>query len=237
MASKRRRGTSRTGGPLIGIRVRELSAIFWSRNGVMELIDDDAGRDDAELVLQHLAGLTIDPRGRMRSWLSTWAAWMPPGEAAGLIESAIAKPTRYRADTLARRLNLRLAERERLNITTIGAVDRPKAQRIAERKERNRLAKEKRRRARGAKPRAVYCSSSAARTKPWIAAGMSRATWYRRQRETTDPPIETGPGTALPEPMLRPHLSHQQRKRALRIVQYPSESRHDRAIKPEKTAR
>ena len=111
------------------------------------------------MALHHLAGLTIDPRGRMTTWLSTWAPWMPPGEAAGLIERAIAKPTRYRADTLARRLNLHLAERTLLNVTTIGAVDKPKKQRDAERRERNRLAKEKQRRARGAKPRAIYCGS------------------------------------------------------------------------------
>jgi hypothetical protein len=195
---------------MIGLRLRELEIIFWSRHPQHRrlLSDDDAGRDDAMMALQHMAGLTIDPRGRMASWLATWAPWMLPGEAAGLIERAIAEPTRYRADTLARRLNLHLAERTRLGITTIGAVDKPKEQRLAERKERNRLAKEKRRRARGAKARAVYCSSSKSRTKPWIAAGVSRATWYRRQRETADAAIETRAATALTEHMQAPHLSH-----------------------------
>jgi hypothetical protein len=205
---RHRRGGSRTGGSMIGLRLRELEIIFWSRYGGRRLPHDDAGIDDAMMVLQHMAGLTIDPRGRMSAWLATWAPWMAPGEAAVLIERAIAKPTRYRADTLARRLNLHLAERTLLNVTTIGAVDKPKKQRDAERKERNRLAKEKRRRARGAKPRAIYCSSSKSRTKPWITAGMSRATWYRRQRETADAAVEIGAATALTEQVQAPHLSH-----------------------------
>ena len=119
---------------MIGLRLRELEIIFWSRYGGRRLPPDDSGTDDAMMALHHLAGLTIDPRGRMTTWLSTWAPWMmPPGEAAGLIERAIAKPTRYQTDTLARRLNLHLAERTLLNVTTtIGAVDKPKKQRDAE---------------------------------------------------------------------------------------------------------
>jgi hypothetical protein len=205
-----RHGSSRTGGSLIGLRIHDLEVIFWARaRGKRLLDDDDSGRDDALMALHHMAGLTIDPRGRMTSWLSTWAPWMPPGEAAGLIESAIAKPTRYRADTLARRLNLRLAERERLNVTTIGAVDRPKKQRLADRKEQRRLAEQARRRARGAKPRI----SSAARTKPWEAAGISRASWYRRQRTVERGETNTWP--ALTENMQATKQSHRP-KRALR---------------------
>jgi hypothetical protein len=188
---KRRRGTSRTGGSMIGLRVRELQIIFWSRNGAMRLVDDDAGRDDAMMALHHMAGLTIDPRGRMSSWLSTWAPWMPPGEATGLIERAMKERRRYRADTLAHRLNLHLDERTRLGISTIGAVDKPKAQRLADQKEQRRLAQLKRRRAQGIKPRASYVGSGTANAKPWIGEGISRRTWYRRHRGTGVKPALT----------------------------------------------
>ena len=188
---------------MIGLRLRELEIIFWSRYGGRRLPPDDSGTDDAMMALHHLAGLTIDPRGRMRSWLSTWAPWMPPGEAAGLIERAMREQRRYRADTLARRLNLHLDERTRLGITTIGAVDKPKAQRLADQKEQRRLAQVKRRRARGIKPRASYVGSSTSRAKPWISEGISRATWYRRQRET-----ETSLKPALTTHMQGTDLSH-----------------------------
>ena len=74
---RHRRGGSRTGGSMIGLRLRELEIIFWSRYGGRRLPPDDSGTEDAMMALHHLAGLTIDPRGRMTTWLSTWAPWMP----------------------------------------------------------------------------------------------------------------------------------------------------------------
>jgi hypothetical protein len=59
-----------------------------------------------------------------------------------------------------------------------------KEKRVAARRERDRQRKISNRRARGVQQRANYLASVSAKSKPWQAAGMSRATWYRRQRET-----------------------------------------------------
>ena len=78
------------------------------------------------------------------------------------------------------------AERRRSHLTTIGAVDKSKAERLAERKarkrDRDRLRRQRQRQTEGAKPRAEYEAQSLNRTKPWERLGMSRRTWYRARQ-------------------------------------------------------
>lgn len=184
---RRRRKGSRTGGALCGLRLRDLQILFRDRWGD-RLPDDDAGRGDAELALHHIAPFRLEPRRRMREWLAAWAPWMTSVEAAAMIECVIAQPRPLRADTLAAKLNLHAADRARLKITTIGAVDQPKEKRIADRKERDRLAKAAARRARGVIP----ITHALSRRRPWLAEGISRAAWYRRKARS-----ETTTSTAL----------------------------------------
>jgi hypothetical protein len=91
-----------------------------------------------------------------------------------------------KADTMARRLNVTIEEREGLAIWKVGAIDagpeERKARRIERRRARDRARDETRRRARGAKPRA----ESVERLKPWEAIGESRMTFYRRPKEERD---------------------------------------------------
>ena len=198
---RRRKGGSRTGGPLHGLRLRDLETIFRHRYGGT-LPDDDAGREDAVLVLHHMVGVAVDPRGRMRRWLSTWCPWLETAAAEQMVERAIAKPRRYRADTLAAKINLQSHERAAWRITTIGAVDLRRDARLAARKEKKRQAEMTRRRARGAQSRAKFLASSLSNTKPWLAEGISRRTWYRRQH------AGTGPWTAHPHHMPGTQLCH-----------------------------
>jgi hypothetical protein len=51
--------------------------------------------------------------------------------------------------------------------------------RAADRREKARLRSERARRARGVKPRPKA-------KQPWLAAGISRSTWYRRQKKARD---------------------------------------------------
>jgi hypothetical protein len=90
---------------------------------------------------------------------------------------------RWRADKLAWRLRLTSADRATLKITTIGSIDKAKSQRWHERRERARAAKEERRRATGAKARADYEAAALSRQQPWLELGISRRTWYRRDRQ------------------------------------------------------
>jgi hypothetical protein len=165
---------------MAALRIAELRRLFKARYRDV-LPDDDAGRDEALVMAHHLAHRAGDPRRRITGWLELQAPWMTPAEIAALISTVLAKPLRWRADKLAARLNLTEAERRRLRITTIGAVDRTKAERIADRKRRKRLIERARRRARGVRPRAEYQRSSVSRAKPWLALGISRRTWYRQR--------------------------------------------------------
>jgi hypothetical protein len=173
----RRRYRRREPVNLTAILASQLRRLFFYRYGAT-LPDDDSGRDDAWLMLNHLARLP-DPERHMANWLEVNAPWMASTEATALIARVLVKPLRFRADTLAARLNLIEADRRRLRITMIGAVDLSKAERLARRRQRARQRDAQRRRAKGAKSRDKYEAESISRMKPWEALGMSRRTWYR----------------------------------------------------------
>jgi hypothetical protein len=170
------------------MRAAELERFFKLRYGG-RLPEDDAGREDAKLMVHHLHPDAAP------SWLRRWAPWMNALEVECLIVEAERVPRWWKADELGIRIGLTRAERTDLRITTIGAVDFLKPQRIKERKQRNRLAKREKRARKGAKPHA----ESLSRTQPWLAQGISRATWYRRKNGAsrgTKRRRETDSGTA-----------------------------------------
>jgi hypothetical protein len=146
------------------LRIAQLRRLFTARYG-RTLPDDDAGRDDAFIMACHLV-MRPEADRRIPAWLSLWAPWMPQDEVRAFTTKIIAKPLRWRADTLGKRLSLIEAERSRLKITTIGAVDLTKEQRKARRRMRDRLIKEARRRSTGTKLRSAYEANSLTRTKP-----------------------------------------------------------------------
>lgn len=170
---------------IAALRIADLQAFFRDCYRGAELPDDDAGRIDARLMACHLAHRSGDPALRIAAWLADWAPWMSADERDELVVEATTKPTRWRADTLAKKLGLTEATRRRLRITTIGASDCTKAERLERRRKRARLAKQERRRAAGVVPRADYLAALARRPKkmrPWKVAGISRGRWYRSRR-------------------------------------------------------
>jgi hypothetical protein len=185
---------------IAGLRIAELRRLYQARYGHV-LPDDDAGRDDVLIMAYHLARGSGDAKRNITNWIALYAPWMPSGEVENLISMVVAQPLLFRADKLGVRLNLTNAERQRLRIRTIRAVDRTRAEQLAECKERkrkaDRLRRQQRRRTTGARPRAEYEANSLSRSKPWAALGMSRAAWYRAGKppapgETVTPP-ETSP--------------------------------------------
>jgi hypothetical protein len=177
IARRYERKTEREPVSMAALRIAELRRLFTARYGLV-LPDDDAGRDDALIMANHLARRP-EPERRIPAWLSLWAPWMAADEIAAITARVIAKPLRWRADRLAVRLHLTEDERRRLRITTIGAIDLTKEQRKARRRLRDRYLKEVRRRQAGAKPRSNYETNSLTRTKPWERLRMSRRSWYR----------------------------------------------------------
>jgi sRNA-binding protein len=79
-------------------------------------------------------------------------------------------------------MGLTEAERSSLRITTIGAIDVTKAERLAKRKERAKARAKELRAERSQRSRKEYLDTAISRTKPWEAKGISRRTWYRRRK-------------------------------------------------------
>jgi molybdopterin converting factor small subunit len=140
-SERRRKGRGARGRfSMAGLRCAELERLFAARYG-HELPDDDAGRADVVIMLHHLARCAGDPRQRSTAWCAAHAPWLAAAaELEAMLDDVIEKPRRWRADILAERLGLTAAERRRLRITSIGAIDQSKAERLADRKQRKRLA-------------------------------------------------------------------------------------------------
>jgi hypothetical protein len=175
-AARRKRRRGRGGWPL-AVRLAELERFLIDRWGPT-LPDDDAGNEDAFVMASQLANLA-DAETRVAGWLAARAPWMSITSRQALTARVIAKPLRWSSGALARRLNLTAEERDRLKITTIGAVDQTPEERVALRKERKRQRERDRRRSAGAIPQSERSAQAISRTKPWVACNISRATWYR----------------------------------------------------------
>lgn len=184
---KRSKNSRRSPMQLLTLRMNDLAILFRSRYGTT-LPDDDAGRDDLSIAINHLACLP-HPRRPIERWIEIWTPWLTAAEQIEIVPPILANPDRWKADALAWRLRLTMEERMTLGITTIGAVDQNKGARLKRRKQRDRMRKAKKRRAQGIKPRKVYEEQSLSRSKPWEDEGISRSTWYRHNRDT-------GPATA-----------------------------------------
>jgi hypothetical protein len=157
------------------VRLRELERVFAYRYGDT-LPDDDAGREDLIIAAHHIR----EVGGNIVRWAALWAPWCSPAAAEQIAENVIADPRRWKADKIAWTLGITLAERTLLKLTTIGAIDSTVEQRKAAYKKRKAAAKAAKRRADGVQPRAEYEAESIERARPWEAAGISRATWFRR---------------------------------------------------------
>jgi hypothetical protein len=101
-------------------------------------------------MLDHLAWLP-DPQKRMQNFIDLWAPWLPATEQAQFIDDAQRFRQRYSADQAAARLDFTMAERTRLCVTTIGAVDLDKAGR----QQRRRVLRRERERQRRARAKAA----------------------------------------------------------------------------------
>ena len=106
-------------------------------------------------------------------------------DANAIADEAAQIPYPWKADRLARHLRVTYQQRTILGITTIGACDLSRAQRRKQRKQKDRIAKERNRRASGVLARTEYeANSTAAKAR---AEGVSRMTIYRRKRATEQP--------------------------------------------------
>ena len=185
--------------PNHNVRIRDLERFILDRYG-STLPNDDAGAEDALTMLHHLAHRR-DPERRMRIWLRDHAPEFSEGLTCHLIGKAMRRPLKWKADKLGALLGLTDATRERLGITTIGAIDCTKAERETRRKEEDAARHRELREKAGAKPQ----TSSAARNKPWEPLGISKATYYRKG---LNEPGETTSSAAYILTLLQTKQSH-----------------------------
>lgn len=108
-------------GNIVVIRRNDLGRLFLHRYGIT-LPDDEAGREDAALMLAHIA-VGADPEARMDHFLDLRCPWMSAAERNRAKAIAVTTRIMWTADQLAAMVGLTMAERTRLNITTIGAID------------------------------------------------------------------------------------------------------------------
>ena len=189
------------------LRIKELLRIFADRYRSDRLPDDDAGREDLRLLLDHAAQVSPE---LARKWAMRLIPELDDDDSLDELLKRVGAGRRWAADDLARAVGLDDARRTRLEIRTIGAVDYNKTKRKARRR-RKRIAADRARRAKaGAAPR----TQSAERTRPWEAEGISRRTWYRRRqngtvgtdtrpqgrRPTVDATTNAKAGSPLPKP-------------------------------------
>lgn len=176
---------------LVTLRLNDLARLFRSRYGI-ELPNDDAGREDLVIAINHLACLP-HPQARIAKWIEIWTPWLTAKEQRELVPPILAYPQRWKADALAWRLRLTMEQRTMLGITTIGAFDMNRSARIKRRRKLDRERKSRARRSKGAKPRKDYEAQSIESQMPWIDEGISRRTWYRRRK--TNGTAGTAPAT------------------------------------------
>jgi hypothetical protein len=146
--------------------------------------------DTADFSLWLIAWHWNNPKAKDPIWSLMEAAKSMFGkiteaEASAITEEASIIRKCWSADNLARFLGVTYAQRQALGIRTIGSIDVKKGARRVLRQRKDRLYRERKRRAAGARLRAEYEANSLSRIKPWLAQGISRSTWERKRRNTT----------------------------------------------------
>lgn len=178
---------ARRGPPTLArLRLGEVRKVFAHRYGDggvdWTFPHDDAGHDDAGILALVAAAVPGKKHREIVRELRSRAPFLTEAEASHLVErnSGFEVQEALEADRLAEAINLTMEQRQALGIRTIGAVDFSKAQRLRLRKKKDR----ERKRAARAAARAALPTKEPTAPKPWVAAGLSRSTYYRQQKSS-----------------------------------------------------
>jgi hypothetical protein len=190
------------------IRIGSLNKLFAYRYGggrcEWQFPDDDAGIEDLKILLHHYRFTFPHKLPKIVKLRAPWA------DSDKVLEEISAYPKLWKSERLGQILNFTGEEWRRLRIR-IAPVDMTKEER---RYYSNVLAEGKRlkkRRMEGMTTRDEYlAANSLSRDEPWVAEGISRATWFRRQKknraETSLPAIHTN---ALARPVSQGWIGHE----------------------------
>lgn len=165
------------------LRLREIEKVIRSRHG--RGVPDPYDTDDIDTCLAYVLAVAFTPRVQdVETWCEMWAPWISQAEIDLMKQKAARRKHMLPADSVAKLMNVTLAERTRLKLKTIGACDVCEEQRkkiaLELKREQDRARQEHKRMLEGRVSRAEYEASSVSQAKPWEAEGVSRRTWYRR---------------------------------------------------------
>jgi len=171
-------------GHIVGkIRIGDLNKIFADRYGGgrvdWQFPDDDSGLEDLKILIHTYRWTNPLKMPRIIELRAPWA------DAQPILDEVEAYPRSWKSATLGKLLNLSGKEWRRWRPRTIAPVDMTRE----ERRDFSRILSNGHRRAKrarsGMKTRAEYEANSLSKTQPWVAEGISRRTWYRRQKENS----------------------------------------------------
>ncbi|MFI0843961.1 hypothetical protein [Mesorhizobium sp. IMUNJ 23232] len=181
------------------LRLREIEKIIRHRFGLFLPEIDADGVFHGEAYL-HAVAAAIHASGSkdVLSDLQAWCSYIAPfllnpdylDPMADAVASVRHRTFDLRSDAVARLLGITLDERLALGLKTVGACDCSPADLRKIMKDRKMVADRERiaekRKAQGRQRRAEYLEANPiSRLKPWEAEGISRRTWYRRQKADT----------------------------------------------------
>jgi len=166
-------------------RINQIQKLIEHRHDGVVPDTDDADRY-VWVVAQHMAQINPDAiEVELLKWCKRWAPNFPEAEITRIASGASENPYRFKPDTIAHKLGVKMAERTALRLTTIGAIDCTAEQRAAARADKKRRRARRRaarsRRDQGKAPRSVWLAKCLSQTKPWEDEGISRRTWERRR--------------------------------------------------------
>jgi hypothetical protein len=177
------------------VRLGNVRTLIQHRCG-HTLPDDDAGQEYLIEMLK-IISLGPDPERKMVNVVEVFAPFMNNGDAEKIIVHVKRMLTWERwpkAKILGESLRLTNAERERFGLWAIAPCDISEEDLAEQRKAKERARKARyRQRKKEMQSRAEYLAThSINRTKPWLAEGISKATFYRRKKEREQGNVPTG---------------------------------------------
>jgi hypothetical protein len=158
------------------LRVREIEKIIASRHG--RILPET---DDAVIYVEAVAGAKSDQD--IAAWCTVFCPWFSEAEIAAIESQAEKRKRMQGADAVAHDLRVCMEERTALGLRTIGAFDVDQSTRKKLMQERKRERDRTRMQVKRAADHGGDNAGSITEIQPWKAAGISRATWYRRVRQ------------------------------------------------------
>ncbi|WP_156629652.1 hypothetical protein [Methylobacterium sp. Leaf85] len=174
--------------PINGLRLTDIGRIIFGRHrgacadlGLAERYLDAA--------LPHIIGSRIRWLSAVRKWVARHVPALAEAHGDAWIEAkaraceAVSSGRYPSSDHLARLLGVTVAEVAEFGLRIIPAASRTKAVRTRDRLAANAAHQALKRQSRGSTPRV----KSKAQTKPWVAEGVSRSSWYAARKNPANP--------------------------------------------------